>query len=124
MSNTQIALVAASVAVALIVALWGITATYTNRLVEQFKLNASQSEINTTRLIEQFERRMNENASQFEKRMNERDEKLLAKLDAVEARLTGQIENLRLEVRSERESLRGDFERLTFRVEQLERRAA
>jgi CRISPR/Cas system CMR subunit Cmr4 (Cas7 group RAMP superfamily) len=163
MSSTQIALMSASVAIALIVALWGITATYTNRLVEQFKLYASQSEQNTTRLIEQFDKRMRERdekllaseqsttrlmeqfdkrmderdekllaseqstmrlIEQLEKRMNERDEKLLAKLDAVEARLAGQIEALRIETRSERESVRGEIERLSFRVERLERRAA
>jgi predicted component of type VI protein secretion system len=123
MSNTQVLLAAASVIVTLIVAFWGITATYVNRVIDQ-------SDRNTTRMIEQFEKRMSDNANQFEKRMNEHDEKLPAKIDALRAEMAGEFKavNVRLDALDVRMSkVETQVTQLVFfekRIDMLERRAA
>ncbi len=112
MNNTQVLLTAAGLVVTLIVALWGI------------------AERNTTRLVEQFERRLTENANQFDKRMNERDEKLLARIDALRAEMNGEFKavNLRLDGLDARLSkVETQVTQLVFlekRIEALEKRAA
>ncbi|MBI1764711.1 MAG: hypothetical protein HYR56_25085 [Acidobacteria bacterium] len=123
MTKTQVLLTAAGVIVTLIVAVWGITAGYMNRLIDQ-------TERNTTRLIEQFEKRMNENAGQLEKRMSERDEKLVAKIDGLRNEMLARFETVQHQLEelqrqnTQRALIEKDVVTLTAKVEMLERRAA
>lgn len=104
MNNWQVLLTAFGLVLTLIVAILGIT------------------ERNTTRLIEQIE-----------KRMGERDEKLLAKIDGLRAEMKGELQSLRSEMLGESRGLRAemkgelgvlraDVNHLSNRVEQMERR--
>ncbi|MBI1760839.1 MAG: hypothetical protein HYR56_05310 [Acidobacteria bacterium] len=65
MTNTQVFFASITVAISFIGALWAISNSTTTRLIEQ-----------------------------FEKRMNERDEKLLAKIETLDAKMTGKFDAL------------------------------
>lgn len=101
MSNTQVLLTAAGLVFTLIVTLWGLAERNTSRLVDQ-----------------------------LDKRMNERDEKLVAKIDGLRNEMLARFETVQRQLdelqrqNTQRALIEKDVVTLTARVEMLERRAA